>query len=271
MSSYLFLMSLWGNVGITLDKTQTFVGILATLIVLCLVRDRNNFIYKLVATIHLESDIRWRTDRLNESISKGPVLTDIFEDIKKRKVKIQELPAPYHDSLMEFWRQVEIQPNIFNQYAESRNTDYQEEYKKIEKKREGLYNARFSFIILLFVMLVDCWPLSKNISCLIFLYLLVFYIDFTLVLWYKYIKGRTEEKHVFFTKTKGLVYISVVMSLIVGIVLLGISHKVMAQLELLLTFVVILCTSLMVMLQYKVIGIENSNKYNNGWIAKHAV
>ena len=78
------LLTIWGESGSVLDKTQTFVGVLATLIVLCLIRDRTNFIFRLVQTIHLEADISRRTNELNKSIKDGDSLTGMIERITKK-------------------------------------------------------------------------------------------------------------------------------------------------------------------------------------------
>lgn len=264
------LLAIWGESGSVLDKTQTFIGVLATLIVLCLIRDRTNFIFRLVQTIHLEADISRRTSELNKSIKDGDSLTGMIERITKKKIKIQDLPADIHDKLLNEWQVVDIQPNIFNSYAEERNKAYKEKYAEIKDRKEGLFNARFSFAILLVVMLIDCWPISDELSALILLYLLIFYVLFTSVLWVKYTVGKSSRPHVYFTKTRGLVAAFLMMLVSFLLSLWGISYQIMSpsfvKLEFALTFII----TFALMVHYKVFGIENTDKYNNGWLAKHA-
>lgn len=265
------LFAFLGESGSVLDKTQTFVGVLTTLIVLCLVRDRTNFISGLVQTIHLESDILRRTRDLNKSIREGNTLSELIEKITRRKVKIQDLPVNIQNDILKEWRQVEIQPNIFNNYAVERNTDYQNKYAEMKSRKEGFYNARFSFVILLIVMLVDCWPVNERFACLFLLFMLILYVDFTMVLWVKYIVGKSNRKHVFFTKTKGLTvsFVILLFSYLIALYML-VNHE-MTQIGAKVAFAFSFIIAFAFMAHYKVLGVENSGKNNNGWLAKHAV
>lgn len=265
------LFEFWGQSGCILDKTQTFVGVLATLIVLCLIKDRTNFIFSLVQTIHLESDILRRTNDLNKSIKEGVTLSELIERITRKKVKVQSLPHGIHNDLLTEWNQVEIQPNIFNNYAEERNKAYKGKYDEIKDRKEGLLNARFSFAILLIIMLVDCWPINEKISCLFLLFFLILYVDFTLVLWTKYIVGKSARKHVYFTKTRGLLmsFGMLIVSFLISLV--GIASNSFTQMGVKFPFALSFIIAFALMVHYKVCGIDNSDKYNNGWIAKHAL
>lgn len=270
MFQFLTQFYFWGQSGCVLDKTQTFIGVLATLIVLCLIRDKTNFIFKLVQTIHLESDIIRYTNDLNRSIKEGYTLTDLIERITTRRIDVMKLPEKLRDELLKEWRQVEIQPNIFKNYADGRNDAYKKRYEMIRDRQEGTFNARFSFVILLFVMLVDCWPINESVSCLFLLFLLILYVNFTSVLWIKYVMGKSKRKHVYFTKTRGLVLSFLFLFTAYFLALAGIANHSLTHSGTIFVFALAFITAFGLMAHYKVCGIDNSEKYNNGWIAKHA-
>ncbi len=141
---------------IIFDSAQTYIGVLATFLVLCLFNnDNGNFLYSIFVKIG-ESIIKILTDYILELKHE---INSIYENKKERKIERTselQLKANIDDKkkLLENRNAARIQENKFFMEAIVIMNRFDPK-KEIAQKEELTYIALFSLIVIIVSMLVD--------------------------------------------------------------------------------------------------------------------
>ena len=151
-----------------LDNAQTYIGVLATFIVLCLFNDReknkeekdtnkSNFLLSILFKIGEEklSLLKSQVKELQQDIY------SVFENKGGASYRISELlnkveTNEVRNNLLGILKAVRVQGNLFFKEANIVISNLEEQEKQAQKREELTYVALLSLMLIIVVMLIDC-------------------------------------------------------------------------------------------------------------------
>lgn len=188
MTEFVMNSFLFGN-------SQTFIGVLITLIVLCLFNDKSNFILGMISILNkdMETYLNKCLDALKESKNfpsqpslpkNGAYSYDYWiERLDERtKQKWMKIENDYKDYIF-----------AFHNKSQSFINQYKEEINRILNRHELIFIEIHLFINSLILMAIDgCCTISVGWNC--FVCILTFMsVCYSCFLWYHYIKNTEQS------------------------------------------------------------------------------
>lgn len=189
-----------------LDNSQTYIGVLATFIVLCLFNDsennkekdnsQSNFILSILFKIGEEklSLLKNKVEELQQDIyyvfeNKGGISSRISELLKK-----VDSDNDTRNNLLGILKAVRVQGNLFFKEANAVISYLEEQEKKVQKKEELTYIALLSLILIIVVMFVDCITIfPKEFICKFTSLLILTSSFYSSLLYKKYMKIDQDD------------------------------------------------------------------------------
>jgi len=189
-----------------LDNAQTYIGVLATFIVLCLFNDReknkeekdtnkSNFLLSILFKIGEEklSLLKSQVKELQQDIY------SVFENKGGASYRISELlnkveTNEVRNNLLGVLRAVRVQGNLFFKEANIVISNLEEQEKQAQKREELTYVALLSLMLIIVVMLIDCITiLPIGFSCKFTFLLMLIGGFYSAVLYKKYLNQKLDN------------------------------------------------------------------------------
>jgi hypothetical protein len=212
-----------------LGNTQTLLGVLVTLIVLCLFNNESNFLLKLIR--NMVADF---AKNLQEKMN------DIWEDIREQKSKYDAQLGTivtnrkywvgqakkagddlYNRILLNNKQEQDILSGILDNLNEPlKKFDKTEEYLNL--KRENIFVSLFFLILLISILMIDACCVSNAVGSLFLSVLTFISTYFTVLLWYRFFKDKEADvEYPQHNHIKSTVIWGIVITILLSIVLLA--------------------------------------------------
>ena len=185
-----------------LGDAQTLLGVLVTLIVLCLFNNESNFLLKLIRNMVADfaknlqekmTDIRKQIHeqrRLNEK-ELGAIVTNRAFWVKQAKAKGNDL---YERLLENNKEEQNVLGEILNNLNEPlANFDKTDEFLRL--KRENIFVSLFFLILLLGVMMMDACCISNAVGSIFLSILTYISTYYSLSLWFRFFKDQERKEN----------------------------------------------------------------------------
>lgn len=164
-----------------LGNTQTLLGVLVTLIVLCLFNDESNFLLKLIRNMTADyaknlqekmADIRIQIQKQKEDMEKeiGGIVSNRTFWVRLAKAKGDDL---YERILNNNKEEQNVLGGMLDNLSEPLSK-FGKTDGDLQLKRENVFVSLFFLILLLGVMMIDACCISNAVGSLFFRYLLLF-------------------------------------------------------------------------------------------------
>lgn len=170
-----------------LGKSQTFFGVLATVVVLCIFKGGNNFIFKILEEIR--ERLRKRVKNLKVSVNIEPTRKKLAEKMSMEQKN--PIKNNFYGDLMSKYFKLEMQLGLMDMVAFF--AEYDKKYEQIKKSDETLrgpfYTCLYVFIIFLLDEYLRCnMFLAKDVMFTAISFMTLFSSIYWLQIWYNYIK-----------------------------------------------------------------------------------
>ena len=272
-----------------LDNSQTYIGVLATFIVLCLFNDsennkekdnsQSNFILSILFKIGEEklSLLKNKVEELQQDIyyvfeNKGGISSRISELLKK-----VDSDNDTRNNLLGILKAVRVQGNLFFKEANAVVSYLEEQEKKVQKKEELTYIALLSLILIIVVMFVDCITIfPKEFICKFTSLLILTSSFYSSLLYKKYMKidqddilvGKRYIAERFMKPSKKSMIMGMFLTFIGwNIIALFISSKYFYIISLLF----VMCLGIWKTKRKWMILCDKYNKYSRVFVLKHGI
>lgn len=191
-----------------LDNAQTYIGVLATFIVLCLFNEKkkkndddnqSNFLLSILFKVGKErlDLLENYTKELQQDINlvfenKGGITSHISELLEKAE------DSDNKNKLLRILKEVRVQANLFFDEANAVITKLEEQEKLAQEREELTYIALISLMLIIFVMLVDCITiLPIEFSCKFVLFTMLMGSVYSFILYKRYLQSEKKVKESF--------------------------------------------------------------------------
>lgn len=259
-----------------LGDSQTLVGVMVTLIVLCLFSNESNFLLKLICnmvadfTKNLQEKITEIKDQINKQKNKndeevGSIVMNRAYWVSQAKEKGDDL---YNRIIQNNKNEQDIISGILNNLNEPlAKFDHTKEYLML--KRENVFVSLFYLILLLSVMVMDACCISNGLGSL-FLTLLTYVTSyFSIMLWYRFSVDKKEgteylnHNHIILT-----VLFGVFVTILLWLLFLGFSKYDNISIWLISFLYYVVMTALF---SYHLMhNFRYCVRYNNQFVIKHS-
>lgn len=176
-----------------LEGTQTFVAAIATLIVLCLFRNENNFLMKIVVNLkdNLQSDIERKISRLKETIaekrnSKG---NEITNDVDFWKKIATETDA---QKLMKVTTAQGLIENTFFINATNTKDLYVSKIDQLDQRESSGLMALFTFIEIIAILTLDSCHINSTLGSIILTLMNWMTLVISVAMWTDYLRNKND-------------------------------------------------------------------------------
>jgi hypothetical protein len=176
-----------------LEGTQTFVAAIATLIVLCLFRNDNNFLRQIVINLKdtLQSDIERKISRLKETIaekrnSKG---NEITNDVDFWKKIATETDA---QKLMKVTTAQGLIENTFFIHATKSKDIYVSQIDQLDQRESSRLMALFTFIEIIAILTLDSCHINSTLGCIILTLMNWMTLTISVATWTDFLRNKND-------------------------------------------------------------------------------
>lgn len=176
------------------SHSQTFLGVLLTLVVLCLFNNESNFLLELLTTFNndmenylkncldsLKNDIAKNFDFLNEGAYDKDYWETKLDDAKRSK--LLQIASKAENSSYNFFNKGN---ELINQYADTKR-------KRVDKKEILFIELHFFFVGLILMAIDACCEIGIGWTLFV-LFLVLQSVAFTILLWVYYFKNADFVK-----------------------------------------------------------------------------
>lgn len=259
-----------------LGNTQTLLGVLVTLIVLCLFNDESNFLLKLIRNMTADyaknlqekvADIRKQIQKQKDEMEKelGVIVSNRIFWVKLAKSKGDDLYERMLNNNKE-------EQNILGGMLDNLNEPLSRFSKTdgdLQLKRENVFVSLFFLILLLGVMMMDACCISNAVGS-IFLSILTFISAyFTFSLWFRFYKDQDGEEE-YKNHTHNVITVIGGMVLTVALWLIAMMLYRFDNRDIwVFSFAYFVC--MVIVFSYKLMfNFRYCVRYNNQFVIKHA-
>lgn len=263
-----------------LGEVQTFIGVLATFIVLCLFKDNTNFLNRIICEIgdELQKSLANNIAVLKREIRNIYIHDDANEDKSQDEGVVEDF---------DFWRKIsteeEIQELLINQketaleenlfFTESTKIvkEYTKQLTLFQDRKDDMHVSLFILILIIFILTIDCLGLDFKFT-IPFLTLIISVSSFyTFTLWKNYSQIQiTENRHESLKLTQCLY--RGIGSIIIAYILWSITLLFVNTTWInYITYISLLFIFLNSLTNKKTQNFHNSINYNKQFISKHTI
>lgn len=178
-----------------LDNAQTYIGVLATFIVLCLFnKDNSNFLFSTLMQVGDDMLAMMK----NHVLALKQDINSIYNNRNGITTRISNLLEKANEDdrkkMLQIMNVIRMQENLFFKEATDILNSFEREKKQVKDREELAYIALFSLILIIIVMLLDCLTIvSLEFRAMFSLFLIITGSLYSIVLYRKYLQFKTEE------------------------------------------------------------------------------
>lgn len=267
-------MSIFGECPSLLGGTQTFVGVLATLIVLCLFKGKSNFLQGIIVNLSndLIIDIKRSITLLRQSMLVNDTDSNIQEEIANDyDFWLSLANKEYKQKLNQNRVNADNETDLFFLKANSHINDYSNNLNEFKNKKEDKFISLFTLIIIISVQTIDCVNVNEQVGAFFLLFVTILASFYSFVLWKKFITGANNiEKHKDLSVIKCclITVLCIILGYFLWTFLMGwFSSHVWVY----ISFLGCMIFALFALSKNKILNFENSDYYNNRFVAKHSI
>lgn len=259
-----------------LGNTQTLLGVLVTLIVLCLFNDESNFLLKLIRNMTADyaknlqekmADIRIQIQKQKEDMEKeiGGIVSNRTFWVRLAKAKGDDL---YERILNNNKEEQNVLGGMLDNLSEPLSK-FGKTDGDLQLKRENVFVSLFFLILLLGVMMIDACCISNAVGSLFLSILTFISAYYTLSLWFRFYMDQ-DDKEDYKGHTHNVIIVVGGMVLTVGLWLLTMALYRFDNREIwVFSFAYFVCMTIAI--SYKLMfNFRYCVRYNNQFVIKHA-
>lgn len=271
-------MEIFVNEPELLEGTQTFIGVLITLLVLCLFHDeKTNFMLRIVGSMidDFLSSIAHSVDRMRSDLKK-PKTRNKSEELAYADnywIKQSEAFPDIHDEFLTIYEESE---DIINKYVnkyQKHLTRLKQIQQKVNEKSENELISHSLMLYLMVVMTLDGIGVSADFGCFFLSFLMVLTIPYFCYIWYQYIRFKDAPPVVYRTrKTRTLLFLTCLTVFLSFFAWLGITTFMRMP-----TCSYVFCSMVLFMIPMFVVGLsisanfKKSERYNKKFVTNHTI